>query len=62
MRLEQCLSQELLGEVSEAHRNYVGAIEDIFYCPGRPASGALGTTLAEVFAEVERGSDDADGR
>ncbi len=58
LRLEQGLSQERLGEVCGLHRNYVGAIERAERTPSIVSADklarALGTTLAEMFAELER--------
>ncbi len=60
MRLERGLSQERLGELSGLHRNYIGAIERAERTPSIVAADrmarALGTTLGEMFAELERGS------
>ncbi len=60
MRLERGLSQERLGELSGLHRNYIGAIERAERTPSIVAADrmarALGTTLAEMFAELERGA------
>lgn len=59
LRLERCMSQERLGELSGLHRNYIGAIERAERTPSivsanRLAKG-LGTTLAAMFSEMERG-------
>ena len=63
MRHEQGLSQERLGELSGLHRNYIGAVERAERTPSIVAADrlarALGTTLAEMFAELERGRDDS---
>ncbi len=59
LRLERGLSQERLGELSGLHRNYIGAIERAERTPSivqaDRLSRALGTTLSEMFAAVERG-------
>jgi transcriptional regulator with XRE-family HTH domain len=61
LRLRQGLSQERLGELSGLHRNYIGAVERAERTPSIVAADrlakALGTTLASVFGELERGSD-----
>ena len=61
LRLEQGLSQERVGELSGLHRNYVGAVERAERTPSIVQADrlakALGTTLSEMLAEVERGSD-----
>jgi transcriptional regulator with XRE-family HTH domain len=61
MRLERGLSQERLGELSGLHRNYIGAVERAERTPSivqaERLASALGTTLAEMLAEVERESD-----
>ena len=50
-----------MGELSELHRNYIGAAERAERTPSIVAADrlarALETSLAEMFAEVERGSD-----
>ncbi len=59
IRLERGLSQERLGELSGLHRNYIGAVERAERTPSIVAADriarALGATLAEMFAGVERG-------
>lgn len=66
VRLERGLSQERLGEISGLHRNYIGAIERAERTPSIVAADrlarALGTSLAEVFAELERGRNAPDHR
>ena len=61
LRLEQGLSQERLAEMCGMHRNYVGAVERAERTPSIVAAEklakALGTTLADMFSELERGSD-----
>lgn len=56
-RLEQGLSQERVAEISGMHRNYLGAVERAERTPSIVAADriarALGTTLAEMFAELE---------
>ncbi len=57
-RLEQGLSQERVAEMCGMHRNYLGAVERAERTPSIVAADriakALGTTLAEMFAELER--------
>lgn len=57
MRMENGLSQERLGELSGLHRNYIGAIERAERTPSIVQADrlarALGTTLAEMLAELE---------
>ena len=47
------------------HRNYVGAVERAERTPSMVAADrlakALGTTLAGMFTELQRGSDPSDG-
>jgi transcriptional regulator with XRE-family HTH domain len=61
LRLKKGLSQERLGELSGLHRNYIGAVERAERTPSIVAADrlakALGTTLAELFEELERGSE-----
>ena len=60
LRLEKGLSQERLAETCGIHRNYVGAIERAERTPSIVAADklarALGTTLSDMFSELERGS------
>jgi len=62
LRSERGLSQERLAELSGLHRNYIGAIERAERTPSivsaERLAGALGLTLAGLFAELERGTDD----
>jgi transcriptional regulator with XRE-family HTH domain len=62
LRLRKELSQERLGELSGLHRNYIGAVERAERTPSIVAAGrlarALGTTLADVFGELECSPDD----
>jgi transcriptional regulator with XRE-family HTH domain len=52
------IPQKWLGELSELHRNYIGAIERAERTPSIVQADriarALGTTLAEMFADLER--------
>lgn len=56
-RLEQGLSQERVAEMCGMHRNYLGAVERAERTPSIVAADriarALGTTLAEMFLELE---------
>jgi XRE family transcriptional regulator, regulator of sulfur utilization len=58
LRLERGLSQERLGELSGLHRNYIGAVERAERTPSIVSADRIakspGTTLAEMFAELER--------
>ncbi len=60
IRLEQGLSQERLAELSGLHRNYIGAVERAERTPSIVQADrlarALGTTLSEMLAEVDRPS------
>ena len=61
LRLEKGLSQERLAELCGMHRNYVGAVERAERTPSIVAANklarALGTTLSNVFVELERSPD-----
>lgn len=65
LRLEKGLSQERLGEISRLHRNYIGAIERAERTPSIVSADRLArsleTTLARVFAELERARDGEGG-
>jgi len=54
-----------LGEISGLHRNYFGAVERVERTPSIVAADklarALGTTLAGLFAELERKAGAANG-
>ncbi len=56
IRLERGLSQERLVELSGLHRNYIGAVERAertpSIVPADRTTKAVGTTLAERFAEL----------
>lgn len=58
LRLEKGMSQERVAELAGMHRNYLGAVERAERTPSIVAADkiarALGTTLADVFAEMER--------
>jgi transcriptional regulator with XRE-family HTH domain len=66
LRLEKGLSQERLGELSGLHRNYIGAIERAERTPSivqaERLARALGTTLSEMLAKVERDAGSTPGR
>ena len=61
LRLEKGLSQERLAELCGMHRNYVGAVERAERTPSIVAANklarALGTTLSNMFVELERRPD-----
>jgi hypothetical protein len=52
------IPQKWLSELSELHRNYIGAVERAEWTPSIVAADrlarSLGTTLSEMLAEVER--------
>ena len=52
------IPQKWLGELSGLHRNYIDAVERVERTPSivtaNKLAGALGLTLADLFAEVER--------
>lgn len=56
------LSQEALAAEAELHRNYVGLLERGRMMPSllvvRQLAAALGTSMAELVAEVERSASD----
>lgn len=62
LRSEKGLSQERLAELCGLHRNYVGAIERAERTPSiitaDKLAKALGTTLTDLFLELEQGSGD----
>jgi transcriptional regulator with XRE-family HTH domain len=57
LRQEKGLTQERVGEISGLHRNYIGAVERAERTPSIVAADklarALGTTLANMFSQVE---------
>ncbi len=66
MRMERGLSQERLGELSGLHRNYIGAIERAERTPSivqaERLARALGTTLSEMLADLQREANRFGGR
>lgn len=60
--MEKRLSQERLAELCGLHRNYIGAVEKAERTPSivtaEKLARALDTTLADMFAELERGPGD----
>lgn len=61
LRYARGLSQEMLAEAAKLERAYVGMVErgetNVSVRTALKLARALGTTLAELFAELERGSD-----
>lgn len=57
LRLEEGLSQERVAEMCGMHGNYLGAVERAERTPSIVAADriaqALGTTLGEMFTELE---------
>ncbi len=65
LRYAKGLSQEGLAEAAKLERAYVGMIErgetNVSVRTASRLARALGTTLAEIFAELERGSEGGHG-
>ena len=65
LRLEKGFSQERFAELCGLHRTYIGSIERgekvVTIVTANKVAKALGTTLAGLFSELERGSNVADG-
>ena len=59
------LSQEMLAETAELERAYVGMVErgetNVSVRTALKLARALGTTLSSMFAELERGPNNARG-
>ena len=64
LRLERGYSQEMFGEVCRIDRTYVGMIErgevNITLAMVAKLARGLGLSLADLFAEFERGPDTPD--
>jgi transcriptional regulator with XRE-family HTH domain len=64
LRLEKGLSQERLAELCGMHRNYVGAIERAERTPSIVAADnlarALGTSLSNMFSELDSSREASD--